>query len=1260
MRFTPHGPSIPDELLLARDKGEVVFFCGAGVSLARAGLSNFTDLAREVIRKLGASTSSPARKLLEAASTLKPIDGVGSFVATDRVFSLLEREFETKDIHAAVAAALKPSPQPDLSAHRTLLDLAGAKSGSVRLVTTNFDLLFEACDPDVRSVGPLHLPDPKRADLSGVVHLHGRVDADYFSSDEEGFVLSSGDFGRAYLADGWATTFIQSLLGKFIIVFIGYSADDPPVQYLLEALKGTDTAGKMYAFQSGTSAAATSLWENKGVHAIAYSDADRHEALWSTLSKWSHRATDVDGWYETVLGKAGAGPQSLAPFERGQVTHILSSTEGARRVSNMAGALPSSWINVVDPRERYGEAHTDPSKGRIDPFDQYGLDGDAPPPPPNPNEDPLAYLARPRDVPEGSWNGFDFYPVDGARPERRSAIFYGPAAASSEALPERLQLLGSWFVQTAHESEAFQWALKQSDLHPAIKSHLQSCLMQDANRFCAEIAKGWRYLLRTWNDKRPDANQVAFSVSAEVQAAGWSDDLVRRLIGTRRARLEVETPVRGHEDREARAFALGVEYPRPHIEIEIPTEMLPIAVSRCRDNLEYARSLEREVHGNDWIYLPTTYETANARLNLQEQYGLAGPVLELQRLTGRLAAHDPAAARSEFLCWPKDDDGIFARLRIWAVGQTAITDVEEAAAVVTSLSDKAFWSDLHQRDLLLTIKRRWNEFPAEGRAEIERKLLETSYPWTNKELAEEHSAHYRFERLRWFMAEGLPLSFDVNAMVDSLSARLGRDLPPADVAVEDNQPKVFSIGTDNDPTTLLSLPIREILTTAVAQPETDYRARIHRDPFAGLIESRPVRAFSALSHLARDGIVHAEGWSSFLRSKAREQDSSRMMTSIVARLGQMTAAHLSEILYAVADWMKRLASRLRKDVSDRFDLLWWKAVEAAGTLPPAEERYAERSWADEGLNSPVGKLTQILLEDDALKGGRGVATLSADWKHKMRSLLDLPGNLRRHALVLVSYQFLFFCSIDPKWAAANITPSMDSGGPDADAFWDGFLWANKVPCPPLFRKMRPSFLRRIAERSSRKPIRDGLADILLYAWLAWSDYRRPPLSNEHLREAIVEGGADFAVQVIWNLGRKLKGGQLAYHKVVEFFGEVWPLQKALRVPETSRAISSFAFNAGTLFPEVVKLTGRHLVACENFELYSVQSAGPDGIVGAYPEALLDILVRLLPDDVRRWPYYTREILDKLKKDPRTCSDERLLRLRRRLGLPSALQAESQG
>ena len=32
LRFRESGPAIPDELLVARDEGQVLFFCGAGVS----------------------------------------------------------------------------------------------------------------------------------------------------------------------------------------------------------------------------------------------------------------------------------------------------------------------------------------------------------------------------------------------------------------------------------------------------------------------------------------------------------------------------------------------------------------------------------------------------------------------------------------------------------------------------------------------------------------------------------------------------------------------------------------------------------------------------------------------------------------------------------------------------------------------------------------------------------------------------------------------------------------------------------------------------------------------------------------------------------------------------------------------------------------------------------------------------------------------------------------------------------------------------
>ena len=53
MRFLADGPALPDDLLVARDAGQVILFCGAGVSMARAGLPDFPTLASRVIDRLG-------------------------------------------------------------------------------------------------------------------------------------------------------------------------------------------------------------------------------------------------------------------------------------------------------------------------------------------------------------------------------------------------------------------------------------------------------------------------------------------------------------------------------------------------------------------------------------------------------------------------------------------------------------------------------------------------------------------------------------------------------------------------------------------------------------------------------------------------------------------------------------------------------------------------------------------------------------------------------------------------------------------------------------------------------------------------------------------------------------------------------------------------------------------------------------------------------------------------------------------------------
>ena len=179
-------------------------------------------------------------------------------------------------IESAVAAALKPDdPEPDLEAHRILMRLATGPDGKVRLVTTNFDRLFESCDASVASQHALDLKQPEQiASIDGIIHLHGRVDDAYENADGGPFVLSTTNFGSAYLAQGWATDFVKSLLSKYLVVFVGYSADDPPIRYLLEGL-GRDAAsqGNVYAFQVAGDEEANLDWEQRGVSTIAVSES---------------------------------------------------------------------------------------------------------------------------------------------------------------------------------------------------------------------------------------------------------------------------------------------------------------------------------------------------------------------------------------------------------------------------------------------------------------------------------------------------------------------------------------------------------------------------------------------------------------------------------------------------------------------------------------------------------------------------------------------------------------------------------------------------------------------------------------------------------------------------------------------------------------------------------------------------------------------------------------------------------------------------
>lgn len=234
MRFFSDGPSIPDVLLERCDAGRVVFLCGAGVSF-NSGMPTFLGLTKHVIDFFDPPEGSEIMKAFAPWRT----NPTAANVPLDQVFNLLHQEYGRDDVNALVTERLLvPSTAETIGREHGLVKrISSNQSGVPQIVTTNFDHLFELGD-EADSI-PVHIP-PAFPDLAfgspidGITYLHGRLVAP--SATQHPYVLSSADFGRAYLSEAWATKFISALLERYTVVLVGYQAEDPPVKYLLQGL----------------------------------------------------------------------------------------------------------------------------------------------------------------------------------------------------------------------------------------------------------------------------------------------------------------------------------------------------------------------------------------------------------------------------------------------------------------------------------------------------------------------------------------------------------------------------------------------------------------------------------------------------------------------------------------------------------------------------------------------------------------------------------------------------------------------------------------------------------------------------------------------------------------------------------------------------------------------------------------------------------------------------------------------------------------
>lgn len=358
--FVEHGPDIPERLIHAQEEGHLVFFCGAGISTA-AGLPLFGRLVKQLYEKAGVTPNG-----MQAYSI--------NHKQYDTAVELLENVYVggRKEVRKNLIDILEPdcSKKYALTMHKSLLTLATDRENKIKLVTTNYDHLFNIAAKNMNNSdmllnkiysSPL-LPIPKSSQWDGLVYLHGILpDSKDDSSKFENIVMSSSDFGHAYLTERWASRFISELFKNFIICFIGYSLNDPVMRYMVDAIAADRTSGditknEFYAFaghKKNDKQIIEDEWKSKNIMPILYDSRgcgkfSPHLRLTKSLKKWADIYRDGITGKNNIIAKY-ARYTPLSKYAKndqtvGNVLWALTDPNAARFFSELTPTPPIEWI----------------------------------------------------------------------------------------------------------------------------------------------------------------------------------------------------------------------------------------------------------------------------------------------------------------------------------------------------------------------------------------------------------------------------------------------------------------------------------------------------------------------------------------------------------------------------------------------------------------------------------------------------------------------------------------------------------------------------------------------------------------------------------------------------------------------------------------------------------------------------------------------------------------------------------------------------
>jgi hypothetical protein len=1268
MQFITRGPDIPDMLLQAHEEGRVVFFCGAGISYP-AGLPGFKGLVDDIYRLNGTAHSNIEREAFDREQF-------------DATLDLLERRLpgQRLAVRRALAQALKPKLRRKgaINTQAALLRLARSREGALRLVTTNFDRVFHTAAKRTGQAFQAYaapmLPIPKNSRWDGLVYLHGLLPEKADDTALNRLVVTSGDFGLAYLTERWAARFVSELFRNYVVCFVGYSINDPVLRYMMDALAAdrmlgeiTPQAWALGDCEPGQEQRKIIEWEAKGVTPILYTvpaGSYDHSALHQTLHAWADTYRDgVQGKEAIVVKHALARPQDSTRQDDfvGRMLWALSDMSGlpAKRFADFNPAPSLDWLLESFAYERFGHGDLTrfgvPPQGEVDTKLRFSLIRR-----PAPYGRAASMLLASDGITGSQWDDVMFHLARWLvrhLDDPRLVIWIAERGG---------QLHDRWPWLIEHELDriaSLEREGKTSELDE-IRLHAPKAIPNPLMRTL------WRLLLSS-RVKSPWHDPDLYRWKGRLKREGLTATLRLELRELLSPKVVLKKPFRWGDDDSSSTdeptqikqlvdweLALAADHVHSALRDladEHWASALPLLLDDFQQLLRDALDLLRELGEADDRSDRSHWDLPSITPHWQNR-GFRDWVSLIELLRDAwlaIRANDSARATRIAQNWFEVPYPTFKRLALFAASHDDCIQPEQWVDWLLEEGAWWLWSTDTGREVFRLFVLQGRHLAGAAQDRLEAAIL-TGPP---REMYRDDLETNRWQdlvaRSVWLHLAKLNTSgLALGAPAAARLAEISTSYPQWQLAANERDEFSHWMSGTGDPDYEDSRDVdiaprkRQELVQWLTKPMPERRP-FYEDTWRDVCRTRFFHSLSALGDLARDGVWPAGRWREALQAWAEEGMVLRSWRYAAPLVQTMPDAVLLEIDHAVTWWMEAAS----KAISCHEDILLnlcrrvldlpLEAGSGSRIIRNGVETYDPVGSA---INHPIGHATQTLINLWFKQNPNDNDLLPAELKPIFTTLCDVQVDRFRHGRVLMGSRLIAFFRVDRPWTEQHLLPLFGWSNPvEAKAVWEGFLWSPRL-YQSLLTAFKSQFLDSANHYADLGEHRQQFATFLTYAALGPTE----GYTIEEFRAAIgalPQEGLEESAQA---LSQALEGAadqreDYWKNRAQPFWQQIWPKSRDLATRRIAESLTRLVIAARSEFPAALAAVQDWLQPIEHPH-YVVHRLHESGLCSRYPADALSLLNAVIAD--QPWaPSELGQCLDEIEQtDSQLEQDARYQRL----------------